>query len=508
MIGRDEQGKRPFNEAVYHRMPGGLSFVKTGLIVVVVALIAGYLAFAKQLPWSSSDYEVSATFSNVSTLRVTSPVRIAGVDVGEVTELERRGEGARVTFTVGPEARPIHQDARVKIRPRLFLGGNFFLELMPGSPDSPELEAGGTIPVTQTALAVELDQVLTALQRPDRHNLSRLLRGYGSALYDQPTAAQDRDQDPAVRGKSAAEALNASFKYGGRAGRGTSEVNEALLGEGAGDLRDLISASAVTFGKLASRRTELRELITNFAITTGAFAAESASLEQTLVELAPTAEQARGQLVEINAAFPPLRAFARALTPSIKQLPATIEAGNPWLSQARRLLARAELGGLAADLRAATPRLAKGTANLTTLFTELGLVGSCFSRVVEPTGNVVIDDPFATGQSVFKEFLYGTVGQAGIGGSFDGNGPYLRVQPGAGTQPVRTAIPNANPTDDVLYGNSIAPPLGTQPPKPASKPPVRPDVDCRGNDLPALNGPRGVAGAPNPEPIPNFPYGE
>ncbi len=498
--------KRDYNEAIYHRRPGGLSFFKTGLVVVVLALIVGYLAFAKQLPWSSPGYELNATFTNASTLRVDSPVRIAGVNVGKVTGVERQGEGAKVTFTVEEDGRPIHDDARVTIRPRLFLGGNFFLDLRPGSPGSPDLDSGGSIPSTQTAVAVELDQILTALQRPDRANLRRLLDGYGSALYDEPTPAQDRGQDPEVRGLSAAEALNGAFEYGGRAGKGSSLVNEALLGEQAGDLRKLIRASSVTFGKLASRQTELRELITNFAITTGAFAAESASLEQTLAELAPTAEQAQGQLVSINASFPPLRAFARALTPSVEELPATIEAGNPWLIQASRLLTRDELAGVAANLRASTPDLSRGTANLTTLLTGLGLTSRCFSRVLEPTGNVVIDDDFATGQSNFNEFLYGLVSQAGEGAVFDGNGPFLRVQPGAGSQAVSTPIPGGLTNDDVLYGNSIAPPLGTQPPKPSKKPPVRTDFACHRNDVPDLNGPRAQVGPPNPAPISNFPF--
>ena len=34
---------------------------------------------------------------------------------------------------------PIHKDATLKIRPRIFLEGNFFVDLKPGSPSSPTL---------------------------------------------------------------------------------------------------------------------------------------------------------------------------------------------------------------------------------------------------------------------------------------------------------------------------------------------------------------------------------
>ena len=39
-----------------------------------------------------------------------------------------------VTMTVGKAGRPIHDDARAKIRPRIFLEGNFFVDIEPGTP--------------------------------------------------------------------------------------------------------------------------------------------------------------------------------------------------------------------------------------------------------------------------------------------------------------------------------------------------------------------------------------
>src|SRR5205085_1354337 len=119
---------------------------------------------------------------------------------------------------VDDQGLPLHTDAQVQIRPRLFLEGNFFLDLQPGSPSAPELPDGGTIPITQTATAVQLDEVLTALQKPARRGLQRLLEGYGTGLTYQPTAADDADQDPIVQGETAAKSLNDAFKYGGPAG--------------------------------------------------------------------------------------------------------------------------------------------------------------------------------------------------------------------------------------------------------------------------------------------------
>ncbi len=494
---RPKPGVKDFNEGIYHRPPAGLSFFKTGVLVLIVMLVFSYFAYSKELPWSGEGYTATATFRDVSTLRETAPIRIAGVNVGKVTRIESEGNDAKVTFTVDPEGLPLHEDARITIRPRLFLEGNFFLDLQPGSPSAPDLPDGGSIPITQTATAVQLDQVLMALQRPDRKNLGDFLDGFGSALVDPPTAKMDANMDPEVQGLSGAEAINQSFDYGGRAGKSSSQVSQALLGEQAGDLRGLIKASGSVFQQLASADTELSDLITNFSITTGALASESQSLQDTLAELAPTVEQAQRDLPVINAALPPLRTFARALTPSVKELPGTIRAGLPWLRQTGQLVQKNELGGIVDDLHVATPLLSQGTANLNSLLLQLGRFSRCQSQVLTPTGDQVINDDFSTGQSSFREFLYGTAAQAGQGATFDGNGQALRVQGGGGPYEVGADIPDGfPPNDNVNYGRAIADPTGTQPLKPSKAPPVRTDVPCFQSDPPDLNGPQAAVGAP------------
>ncbi len=239
---RPKPGPKDFNEGIYHRPPAGMSFFKTGVLALILILILSYFAYTKELPWADEGFEATATFADPATLRQTAPVRIAGVNVGKVTSVEPEGDAAKVTFTIDEEGLPLHTDARITIRPRLFLEGNFFLDLRPGSPSAPLLEDGDDIPVTQTATAVQFDQLLTALQKPDRENLARLLDGYGSALDDAPEEPNPTI-DADARDLSGAQALNESFTYGGTAGKGSSQVSQALLGEQAGDLRDLISSS-------------------------------------------------------------------------------------------------------------------------------------------------------------------------------------------------------------------------------------------------------------------------
>ena len=101
-----------------------------------------------------------------------APVRIAGVNVGKVTGSRTPSDGAQaavVTMRIERKGLPIHRDATVKIRPRIFLEGNFFVDVQPGSPIGADgCDDGDRIPVDQTAAPVQLDQVLAALQAPTR----------------------------------------------------------------------------------------------------------------------------------------------------------------------------------------------------------------------------------------------------------------------------------------------------------------------------------------------------
>jgi phospholipid/cholesterol/gamma-HCH transport system substrate-binding protein len=497
--------KRDYDERVYRRGHLGLPNLTLGLIAVAVLAIATYFAVAKAgklWPFAPQGIELRAVFEDSSTLRADSPVRIAGVDVGTVESIEPHGDGSVVSFKVEEVGQPVHEDATVEIRPRLFLEGNFFLDLKPGSPRAPALGDGATIPVTQTATAVQLDEVLSALQSDDRENLQVLLEGFGTALTYEPRAVDDRNQDPEVAGESAAESINDSFIYGGAAGRDTAIVNEALLGQNPHDLSGLIRAQRRIFDELVGREAQLQGLIRNFNVTAGAFAAESENLSETLRELAPTLEEADPALVRLNTVFPPLRAFARALEPSLRELPATIEAADPWLAQANPLLSKRELGGTARLLRQAAPGLARATNAGARLFPQIDLLSRCTSDVLIPTGDTVIDDaggayPFSTGQPVYRSFFYGAVGLAGESQQFDGNGPFVRFQPGGGDELVAMENPGGLFRATRLWAHTIQPPLGIRPPIPDDLPPYRPDFACHRNPVPDLNS--AEVGPPVPE---------
>ena len=468
------------------------------VIFILVFTVGPYLAFTKHIPFTGHGYTLNATFSNGVNISTNSPVRIAGVDVGKVIEVGRDGDNTEVTFTVEGKGQPIHDDAFAEIRPRIFLEGNFFVDLDPGSPSAQEMDSGATIPVSHTSTAVQLDEILTALQSPVRADLSRLLEGLGTAFNHKPTAAEDATQLPEVKGKTGAEGINGAFLYGGPAGRYSAQVTNAFLGTSPGDLSRLVAGAGRAFGALANREEDLQGLIVNFNTFTGALAAQSANLSTTVHRLAPTLRTGRKSLVSLNQTLPPLRAYAIELRPAVAELPGLIAAAKPWTAQAYPLLSGKELGGVAKLLRESTPGLAgaaqAGKANTIPQINRLSL---CTSKVMVPTGNQTIGDRFNTGGPNYREFFYYLANFAGLGQNFDGNGPYLRVQAGGGDVLTKQDNPSGNlSTDKQDWAFAVAPPLGVQP-QLGGRPPKKPNVRCSTNPVPDVNGPLGQVGAPS-----------
>jgi ABC-type transporter Mla subunit MlaD len=469
------------------------------VIFILVFTVGPYLAFTKHIPFTSYGYELKATFTNSANIALKSPVRIAGVEVGKVISTERDGDATTVTFTVDENGRPIHENAFASIRPRIFLEGNFFVELDPGSPSAPELASGGTIPVSHTSTAVQIDEVLTALQSPVRADLGRLLESYGSALTHEPTAAEDLSQLPQVQGLSGGQALNEVFQYGGEAGKYGAQVTQALTGTEKGDLAKLVAGTGRTAAAFVANQEDLQGLIDNFNVVTGALANQSENLATTVHLLAPTLKTAHTSLVSLDKSLPPLRTYAIELTPAVAELPGLISASKPWLAQIRPLLSGKEGGGAAKLLAEATPGLAGAAhAGNEVALPQLNQLSLCTSNVLVPTGNQTIDDQFATGQPNYREFLYDLTNFAAAAQNFDGNGPFIRAQAGGGSLLVGEPNPGGNlQSDKINYSHVAENPLGTQP-QPGTKPPLKPEVRCDSNPVPDVNGPLSKVGPASP----------
>jgi phospholipid/cholesterol/gamma-HCH transport system substrate-binding protein len=464
---------------------------RAGVIALVLVLVGAYFGFTKHVPFRHH-YEIQAVFRNSNLVRPGSPVRISGVDVGKVVKVGRYRHTnlAVVRMRIEDQGRPIHRDATFKIRPRLFLEGNFFVDVQPGTSAGSELPDGGLVPVTQTAAPVQLDQVLTALQSNTRGQLQQAVQGFGEGLNGKPTAADNADQDPMVRGLTGGQALNEALKTGPAALSGTAKVSDGLLGEQPHDLSRLIAGFARATQALADHEADLKSLVRDFNVTMATTAQHQDEVRATVARLGPTARNARGAFAHLLTAVPPTRRFSRDLAASITELPATIRAAGPWLTQAQALLSHAELGGLLDELSPATGDLARLADATKTFLPRIDAFNRCITNVILPTGNVKVDDgALSAGVENYKEFWYAMVGQNAEGQSFDGNGPFLRLQAAGGANTIETGQTNYAIADGgPLFGNTTVPPLRTRPAYGNKLPPLNRSVPCYRQPVPDVNG--------------------
>lgn len=459
-----------------------------GAIGAVVILAACWVVFGGPTPFGGPSYHLKAVFTVQTQLHLDSPVRIAGVNVGKVTSIRRVGgnsPAAVVTMSIDHNGLPVHSDATVNIRPRLFLEGNFYVNLAPGTPSAPVLRSGGTLPAAHTSGPVQLDRVLSALNSNVRANLQTLVQGFGSTLNATPSAATDATADPSQRGLTAAQSLNRSLTYSAGAFRASAIVNQALLGESPHDLSAAVTGTSKVFRALAASQGHLADLVTTFDQTMGALASRQGDLSRTIALLPGTLRATDATLGPLQASFGPTQTFARDLLPGIRRLGPTITAGLPWLAQSRALVSAPDLGNLLADLTPAVQNTGATVKLTPSLLNGSRQLAACFDHTIIPTGNQRISDlPITTGLQDYQELFQTAVGIASASQNFDGNGRYVRSTAGGGADRVATgSLPGAGP----LYGNAVLPPLGTRPAFDAAKPPYVRSVKCLTQNPPNLN---------------------
>jgi phospholipid/cholesterol/gamma-HCH transport system substrate-binding protein len=466
--------------------------VRAAIVAILIVIVAVYFGFTKAIPFKHG-FRLKAAFATALNIHPRAPVRIAGVDVGKVTSIAREGQVGVVTMEINSNGLPIHTDATAKLRPRIFLEGNWFVELQPGSPSAKTISSGGILPITQTSDPVQLDQVLNALNTDTRANLQDFLIGYGDALTRKPTPAEDANQEPEVRGLDAAQALNKAYQRGPASLRGSAVVNQALGGTEPHDLSKLVASLGKVSAALNVHEQELGELIGNLDTFFGAFAIQSTNLSATVAELPSVLHNVNRGLASLDASFGPTRTFAQDILPGVKATNPTVAAALPWIEQLQASLAPAELGGVAKGLDAAIPSLAGLTGEQIPFYKQTDLFNKCLTNLIYPAGNTKLQDGSSTtGVEVYKEFWYSLAGLNGLGSTFDGNGTVSRFLLSGSGQTVRSApVGLLGQTVKGLRLLAHAPlaPLGTRPAYPAEEPPYQPLVPCYTQKLPEFNGP-------------------
>jgi phospholipid/cholesterol/gamma-HCH transport system substrate-binding protein len=265
--------------------------IKVGLTVLVIAL-AGFFGFrfvAKGLQ-GGSGYTVWALFHDATGLVDKSRVQIAGLNVGEIVERRLQGAMARVTIRLKPDTK-LWSNATI-FKKSASLLGEFYLEIDPGTEESPDPQTGQPVPnrvlkdgeqvvnvveaVTTTDILVQVNETLPVL-RSILTDVRRLTQGPLQDIAKSVQAGVDKNSAAAqrlldhmdqialdVRGITGGEA-NTDIKKSISNIREITEGVRSLIGKGEGEVGSAGEKVRQNLDKISTAIDNLNRTLDNVA---------------------------------------------------------------------------------------------------------------------------------------------------------------------------------------------------------------------------------------------------
>ena len=232
------------------------------IAAVVGGVILGHqrLYLPKWVPGLGTDFvDYKAQFTSGQSLTPGQgqTVQIAGVNIGEISNVDLVDGRAVVTMKIRHKYTPIYKDATALLRPKTGLN-DMVIELTPGTKAAGVAPPGSTIPVSQTTEPV---QILASLDADTRSYLQLLLGGAGEALGGQGKQLSGtlKRFEPTARYLSE---LNGALALRNRNIRRAIH-NFSLLSQAVGEkdrqLAALVNSSNAVFRTFASQDQSIRQ---------------------------------------------------------------------------------------------------------------------------------------------------------------------------------------------------------------------------------------------------------
>ena len=409
------------------------TYLRAAIIAAVLIAACVYFAFAKQLPFTSH-FVLRGDFTSSNQLEPGNPVRIAGLQIGEVSSVSPGPHNTSIVTMSIDEPQELRTNATLTIEPRLLFEGNFYVAVDPGTPPAPAMRSGGTVPLANTTTPVQIDQLLDVLDSPTRSSLKQLVSGFASGLGATTASAQSSAPGFADL-RAAAAQLTAALPN-------VSRVATALQGSKPGDLWKLVQSGGSFASQLAENPAALADLVTSSDRVFGALAANDASLSQDFAGLDRFVHVAPATLTALQSALPTLRSFANKLKPSLLAAPSTLSDTDSLFGQIDALFAPSQLAAAVSALAPTVRSLPTLESELRTVFNLATPLSTCVSRNIVPALDVVLQDGANTsGYSAWKDLLHLAASLSGASASFDGNGISLRIGTAEGAQTLAETLP-------------------------------------------------------------------
>jgi phospholipid/cholesterol/gamma-HCH transport system substrate-binding protein len=400
------------------------------LVLFLIAIgISGYIIANQdarpRIPFvEAKGFKLKAAFSDAQAVTPGQgqSVRVAGVQVGKITEVKLENGVAIVTMDLDPQWKKkldVKSDATALLRPRTGLK-DMFIELDPGGSGT-TLNDGDTIPVQNTAPDIDPDEILSALDTDTRAYLQLLINSAGKGL------------------KGHGNDLNLTFKALDPTYRDLARVSTAIA-ERRQQLKRLIHNYGQLTNTLADTDGAIRRLVNSSDAVFRAFASEDQNISLAVSKLPATLNQTRDTLVKVDAFGRVAGPALESLRAPFRQLDVANRAVLPFVKEAEPIVrtkirpfvqvARPNIR----NLRPAAINLSKATPDLVASFHELNRFFNMAAHnpkgrePVVSTGNPAADDAANKARDEGYLFWLGWVAQhtTSLFSTSDAQGPLRR----------------------------------------------------------------------------------
>jgi ABC-type transporter Mla subunit MlaD len=299
-----------------------------------------WITFGGAVPFKPESYRFTADFPEAITLQKEADVRVGGVSVGKVKDLELPPDenATRAVIEIKPQYAPISSDARAILRQKTLLGETY-IELTTGSQtngedgttedtataqagtidvgqisgdDAPHaIEEGGHLEDAQVTEQTQIDEIFNALDEETRQAFQLWMKNSGIAINGRGLDLNDAFGNFAPFSEDATDVL-------------------ATLREQEEALRGVVRNTGAVFQALTAREDALTGAVVGSNRTLRGLAARDEALAETF-KIFPTFQ------IESRLTLERLEKFAEKAQPLFRDLRPVARDLSPTLRDVRRL---------------------------------------------------------------------------------------------------------------------------------------------------------------------------
>jgi ABC-type transporter Mla subunit MlaD len=289
-----------------------------GLLLAGVVMYIGYEA-PNTIP-GRSYYNLKAAFRDAENLGNHYEVRIGGLRAGQVLNPRVKDGLAVVDLELSSRFKPLLSDMRLQIRLRSAVGIRY-VEIIPGTKGHP-LPDGATIPASQSATPVALDQVLGTFDARTRIRTQQFLQQLGAG-----TAGRGEALSGAI---AAAPAFLNNF----------ASVSSAVTAR-AGAMSQFVRSTEAAAAAFAPVRDQIAQGFDPETRALQPFTNQAGNVQATLEQAPSTLSTISSDLPAVTSLVGAVDGLAREGDPTLAALPPALRATSALLHDAQPSLRRA-----------------------------------------------------------------------------------------------------------------------------------------------------------------------